>query len=80
MNAPRDKGIQGLMHYAGIGFELIVTIGLLAGIGYGVDRWQGWWPTGTLVGLILGVIIGMINMIRSSMKALKDSQTPGGRI
>lgn len=69
---PRNRGIGPMMQLAGLGFELIVTIALLAGIGYAVDRWQGWFPAGTIAGIVLGCVIGMVNLIRSSLKAFRD--------
>ena len=68
----RNRGIGPMMQLAGLGFELIVTIALLAGAGYALDRWLGWFPAGTIGGIVLGCVVGMINLIRSSLRALRD--------
>lgn len=61
-----------MMQLAGLGFELIVTIALLAGLGYAVDYWRGWFPIGTITGIVLGCVVGMVNLIRSSLRAFRD--------
>jgi F0F1-type ATP synthase assembly protein I len=42
-----------------IGYSLIGAIGFLGGAGYVFDRWRGTAPTGLVVGMLLGFVVGM---------------------
>ena len=44
---------------AAASYSLIGAIGLLGGLGYGLDRWLGTWPWGLVGGLLLGFVTGM---------------------
>ena len=50
---------------AGASYTLVGGIILLGGIGYAVDRWQGSAPWGLLLGLILGVIVGFYELVKT---------------
>jgi F0F1-type ATP synthase assembly protein I len=49
---------------AGASYTLIGAIILLGGIGYAVDRWRGTSPWGLLAGLLLGLIVGFVDLAR----------------
>lgn len=49
---------------AGASYTLIGAIILLGGIGYAVDRWRGTSPWGILAGLLLGLIVGFVDLAR----------------
>jgi F0F1-type ATP synthase assembly protein I len=44
---------------ATISYSLIGAIGVLGGLGYGLDRWLGTWPWGLVGGLLFGVVTGL---------------------
>lgn len=44
---------------ATVSYSLIGSIGLLGGLGYGLDRWLGTWPWGLVGGLLFGFVTGM---------------------
>jgi len=50
---------------AGASYTLVGGIILLGGIGYAVDRWQGSAPWGLLIGLILGVVVGFYELVKT---------------
>jgi F0F1-type ATP synthase assembly protein I len=54
-----QPGVQPVGSAAAIGYSLIGSIGFLGGLGYAFDRWQGTAPTGLVVGMLLGVVVGM---------------------
>jgi F0F1-type ATP synthase assembly protein I len=54
-----QAGVQQTGPAAAAGYSLIGAILFLAGVGYLFDRWQGTAPTGLIVGLFLGVIVGL---------------------
>ena len=49
---------------AGASYTLIGAILLLGGIGYAVDAWRGTSPWFLLTGLLLGLIVGFVDLAR----------------
>lgn len=50
---------------AAAGYTLIGAIILLGGIGYGVDSWQGTAPWGLFIGLLLGLVVGFYELMKT---------------
>lgn len=50
---------------AGASYTLVGGILLLGGLGYGLDAWLGTRPWGLVIGLILGVVVGFYELIRT---------------
>jgi F0F1-type ATP synthase assembly protein I len=50
---------------AAASYTLIGAIMLLGGIGYGIDRWRGTSPWFLLAGLLLGVVVGFYELIKT---------------
>lgn len=46
-------------------YTLVGAILLLGGLGYAVDRWQGTSPWFTLGGLLLGMVIGFYELVKT---------------
>lgn len=78
----------GLSPYrlSGMGMEFLSAI--LAGlvIGYAIDRWWlGSYPTGTVVGSIIGIIVGGVSFMRTALAANRAAmetyrrEHPGGK-
>jgi F0F1-type ATP synthase assembly protein I len=55
----------------GVGLELVASVAGLTVVGYWVDRHFGSQPWGVIIGLALGLIGGMYNLIRQSLLASK---------
>ena len=51
---------------AGASYTLVGAIILLGGIGYAVDKWQGTAPWGLLVGLMLGILVGFYELVKTA--------------
>ena len=49
---------------AAAGYTLIGAIGLLGGIGYALDSWRGTSPWFLLTGLLLGVVVGFVQLAK----------------
>jgi ATP synthase protein I len=49
---------------AGLAFGMAVILG--AALGYWIDRWMGTSPWGFLVGFLLGLAAGMVNVFRAA--------------
>ena len=50
---------------AAASYTLIGAIVLLGGLGYGFDAWRGTAPWGLFAGLMLGIIVGFYELIRT---------------
>ena len=53
---------------AAASYTLLGAIVFLGGVGYLVDRWRGTSPWFLLIGLILGVIVGFVQLARVVFK------------
>lgn len=49
-------------------YGLIGAIFLFTAIGYGVDRWQGTQPLFLVIGVVLGVVVGFYELIKTTYK------------
>lgn len=49
-------------------YSLVGAIFLFAAIGYGADRWLGTSPWFLLAGLVLGVVIGFYELIKTTYR------------
>jgi F0F1-type ATP synthase assembly protein I len=61
-----DTAGMGRAWAMALDFVFTVLAGAL--VGYLLDRWQGWLPIGTLVGLVLGFVSGFIRIIRATQR------------
>ena len=50
---------------ASVSYTLIGAIVLLGGLGYGFDVWRGTSPWGAFVGLMLGVVVGFYELVKT---------------
>ena len=53
---------------ASASYTLIGAIILLGGLGYGFDQWRGTSPWGALTGLLLGIVVGFYELIKTTWK------------
>lgn len=63
---------------AGMGFEVASEVVAGALLGWGFDAWQGTSPKGLLIGSIIGIAVGLWNLIRRTLKLnrLLDKKHP----
>lgn len=50
---------------AGASYTLVGGIILLGGLGYGFDYWRGTSPWGLIIGLVLGIVVGFYELIKT---------------
>ena len=50
---------------AGASYTLVGAIILLGGLGYGFDYWRGTSPWGLIIGLMLGIVVGFYELIKT---------------
>jgi F0F1-type ATP synthase assembly protein I len=53
---------------AAASYTLIGAIILLGGLGYGFDKWRGTSPWGVFIGLMLGIVVGFYELIKTSWR------------
>jgi F0F1-type ATP synthase assembly protein I len=53
---------------AAVSYSLIGAIILLGGLGYGFDAWRGTSPWGVFAGLLLGIVVGFYELIKSTWR------------
>ena len=77
MAPPREPGAwKALAELSAVGMTLVMsTIVGLAG-GYFADKWLGTTPWLTLIGLVLGIVAGFVNLFRSVKKAERELDDP----
>lgn len=67
---------------SGLGFELVGAVAGFTLLGYWWDRHFETGPWGLIVGIVLGLVGGMYNLIRQSLAASKEAvrktRTPDG--
>jgi F0F1-type ATP synthase assembly protein I len=51
---------------AGASYTLIGSIVLLGAAGYAVDRWQGTSPWFAVGGLLLGIVVGFYDLVKTN--------------
>lgn len=65
------------IRHSGIGIEFAAAVGGFAAVGYWIDRTYGSAPWGVIVGAALGLIGGMYNLVKASLKAFQDQNSDG---
>ena len=51
---------------AGASYTLVGGILVLGGIGFAVDHYRGTAPWGVIIGLVLGVVVGFYDLVKST--------------
>jgi F0F1-type ATP synthase assembly protein I len=67
------RGRASWTRLSGIGFELVAAVGAFILVGYWWDRHFGTGPKGMIVGAVLGLVGGMYNLIRQSLRATREA-------
>ena len=70
-----DRRTAGWVRYSGIGLELAGTTAGLALVGYWIDRRFGTAPWGILVGVVIGTVGGLYNLVKQSLDAIREART-----
>ncbi|MGH7356697.1 MAG: AtpZ/AtpI family protein [Candidatus Rokuibacteriota bacterium] len=60
---------KALGELSSIGITLVAATVIGLGAGYYADRWLGTKPWLTVIGLVLGIVAGFVNLFRSVNKA-----------
>ena len=68
-----DRRLPGWVRHSGMGLEFAAAVAGFALVGLWIDRRYGTAPWGLVVGLILGMAGGLYNLVRESLKAVRDA-------
>jgi ATP synthase protein I len=69
-----DRRFPGWVRYSGVGLELAGATAGLALIGYWIDGRFGTRPWVTLVGVVIGLVGGLYNLVRQSLEAVREAK------
>ena len=64
----------GWVRYSGAGLELAGATAGLALVGYWVDSKYGTSPWGILIGVAIGIVGGLYNLVRESLAAIREAK------
>jgi len=70
-----ERRYPGWVRYSGVGLELAGAVAGLALVGYWVDGKFGTSPWGILGGVLIGIVGGLYNMVKESLKAVREAKT-----
>ena len=70
-----DRRFPGWIRHSGVGLELAGATAGLALFGYWIDRRFGTGPWGILVGVVIGLVGGLYNLVKESLVAVREAQT-----
>jgi F0F1-type ATP synthase assembly protein I len=69
-----SRRYPGWVRHSGVGLELAGATAGLALIGYWVDGRFGTRPWGTIVGVVVGLVGGLYNLVRESLEAVREAK------
>jgi F0F1-type ATP synthase assembly protein I len=69
-----SRRYPGWVRHSGVGLELAGATAGLALIGYWVDGRFGTRPWGTIVGVVIGLVGGLYNLVRESLEAVREAK------
>ena len=64
---PRSSSGSNLWMLSGLWMEMLASMLGLGLLGFGIDRWLGWFPVLTIVGIVLGLVGGLYNAAKKAM-------------
>ena len=69
-----NRRFPSWVRYSGAGLELAGATAGLALIGYWVDRRFGTTPWAILAGVVIGIVGGLYNLVKTSLAAMREAE------
>jgi F0F1-type ATP synthase assembly protein I len=74
-----ERRFPGWVRYSGVGLELAGATAGLALVGYWIDGRFGTLPWGTVIGVVIGLVGGLYNLVRESFAAVQEAKLDDDR-
>jgi F0F1-type ATP synthase assembly protein I len=69
-----DQRFPGWVRHSGVGLELAGATAGLALLGHWIDGRYGTAPWGILIGVVIGIVGGLFNLVRESLAASREAK------
>jgi F0F1-type ATP synthase assembly protein I len=69
-----DSRFPSWVRHSGVGLELAGATAGFALLGYWIDRRYETAPWGVLIGVVLGLVGGLYNLVRQSLQAVREAR------
>jgi ATP synthase protein I len=70
---PAGRRFPGWVRHSGLGLQLAGGVAGFALIGYWIDRQYGSRPWGLIVGVVLGIVGGLYNLVKEALQATREA-------
>jgi F0F1-type ATP synthase assembly protein I len=70
---PADRRFPSWVRHSGVGVELAAATAGLALVGYWIDSRFATQPWGIVIGVIVGLVGGLYNLVKQSLQAAREA-------
>jgi F0F1-type ATP synthase assembly protein I len=71
---PPERRFPNWVRHSGAGLELAGAVAGFTLIGYWIDGHYGTQPWGVIIGVILGIVGGLYNLVKQSLAAVREAK------
>ncbi|GEM_PF-2625590 len=67
-----NESLRSLLPYTQLGWQLLATMLVFFGIGYGLDAWLELSPTLTVTFSVIGVVVAVVQFVKLASKIMQE--------